>query len=267
MVIKRNTFFLILALIISLVGSSACERSASSPVINDSQVSNPTQVLEYFLAAATATAQAAQMGGVTVTPVDITATLSNNVIDLQETAVATYTIAAEPTEEIEPSIEPTIEPTYTLVVITNTPKPTKISNTPTPTKAKPTPTPTSTMVNTAAPTSQVNVPKTYILKKGEDLLCIARRFDIDISALLSTNGLSINQYVEAGLALTIPKNASSFNGSRVLLSHPDTYTVQSDDTIYSIACKYGDIYPESIAEANGIKLKNELKSGIVLQIP
>jgi LysM repeat protein len=69
------------------------------------------------------------------------------------------------------------------------------------------------------------------------------------------------------LTLTIPQNAASFKGSRSLREHPTTYTVQSGDTFYRIACKFGDIYPEEIAAANGMTLKDELTTGMTLNIP
>jgi LysM repeat protein len=268
---KGKNFFI--AFLIAIMASvSACERSASSPLENGSQKPDQTQVLEYFLAAATETARAGQAGDVMVTLAG-TATLSDEEMHLQQAAITTLTqavleVEATEPEEIEPvETEPTLEPLSSPIVITDTPAPTKSADTVTPTKVKNSPTPTNTIVNTPAPTLQVSVPKSYTLKKGEDVACIARRFDIDTGALLNTNGLTLYQYVEAGLVLTIPKNAPAYDGIRTLIPHPDTYTVQSNDTIYSIACQYGDIYPESIAQANGIKLKDGIKAGIILNIP
>ena len=129
-------------------------------------------------------------------------------------------------------------------------------------------TPTKEKVKkTAVPTTKVSVPSTYVLQKGEFPYCIARRFNIDINALLNANGLGQNQLFQAGMKITIPKNAPKFAGKRQLLSHPDTYIVQSGDTFYTIACKYGDVYPESIAEVNGLNIKKALDVGTKLKIP
>ncbi len=126
---------------------------------------------------------------------------------------------------------------------------------------------TPTLKPTTAPTPELIVPSTYSLEKGEFPYCIARRFDVDINALLSANNLSKEGLYKEGLTLTIPKNAAEFAGNRALRSHPTTYTVTGDDTFYRIACKFGDVYPEEIASANGMKLKDDLTVGATIQIP
>jgi LysM repeat protein len=90
---------------------------------------------------------------------------------------------------------------------------------------------------------------------------------VDVNALLSANNLSKEGLYKEGLTLTIPKNAASFVGSRALRKHPTTYTVTSDDTFYRIACKFGDVFPEEIASANGMTLKDDLTVGATIQIP
>ena len=52
--------------------------------------------------------------------------------------------------------------------------------------------------------------------------------------------------------MRIPQNGSGFPGDRTLRAHPTTYTVQSGDTIYSIACLFGDVDPEAIAFVNNL---------------
>ena len=71
-----------------------------------------------------------------------------------------------------------------------------------------------------------------------------------------------------GQTLTIPKNAGSFDaGPRSLRNHPDKYTVRAGDTVYSIACLYGDVDPRAIADNNGISVDASLTPGQTLQIP
>lgn len=126
---------------------------------------------------------------------------------------------------------------------------------------------TPTKGPTAAPTQPQNVPNTHTLQKGEHPYCIARRFDVNINALLSANGLDPGSLYEVGLVLTIPQNAGPFAGERMLIPHPAQYTVRASDTIYGIACQYGDVFPEAIAQANGFGVKAVLTVGQVLQIP
>jgi LysM repeat protein len=126
---------------------------------------------------------------------------------------------------------------------------------------------TPTKKATAVPKLDLVVPSSYSLEKGEFPYCIARRFDVDINALLSANNLSKEGLYKEGLTLTIPQNAADFKGSRSLQKHPTTYTVQGDDTFYRIACKFGDVYPEEIAAANGMTLKDDLTTGATINIP
>jgi hypothetical protein len=54
----------------------------------------------------------------------------------------------------------------------------------------------------------------------------------------------------------------------MLASHPTTYTViSSEESVYGIACKYGDLDPAAIASANGISVSAKLTAGQALKIP
>jgi LysM repeat protein len=116
------------------------------------------------------------------------------------------------------------------------------------------------------PTATPGRPATYTLQSGEFLYCIARRFDVDPDNLLALSGLNQGQILLPGFVLHIPQTGS-FPGTRALHSHPTTYTVAVDDTIYKIACYFGDLDPTSIAAANGLSLDSPLTTGRVLNIP
>ena len=154
---------------------------------------------------------------------------------------------------------------------TNTPDPAALP-TATPTISVSTPTNASGAAATAVPATSVPVgsrPPTYTLQKGEFPYCIARRYDVNPDALLQASGLTTAEAYNlvAGTVLTIPQTGS-FPGSRALQSHPATYTVSSaDETVYSIACKFGDVEPNAIATANNITATAKLTVGQPLQIP
>lgn len=127
---------------------------------------------------------------------------------------------------------------------------------------------------TAAATTQVSVPTstpgrpaTYTLQQGEHAYCLARRFNVNPQELLDLNGLTESQVLQPGVVLKIPQTGNSFPGTRALHSHPATYTVAVNDTIYKIACYYGDIDPTSIAAANSLTPPYALTVGRVLNIP
>lgn len=112
-------------------------------------------------------------------------------------------------------------------------------------------------------------PPTYTLQAGEFPYCIARRYDVNPDELLSLSGLTSSQAnsLATGTKLTIPQSGS-FPGSRALAPHPATYTVaSSDETVYSVACKFGDVEPNDIASKNGISVGASLTAGQQLQIP
>lgn len=111
-------------------------------------------------------------------------------------------------------------------------------------------------------------PSTYTLQNGEFVYCIARRFNVDPDEILALNGLFDSQTIYSNLVIKIPQTGNPFPGNRMLNNHPDTYTVDSSsETIYGVACYYGDIDPSLIAQANGISVGASLSAGQQLKIP
>ncbi|MEK6752585.1 MAG: LysM peptidoglycan-binding domain-containing protein [Chloroflexota bacterium] len=109
-------------------------------------------------------------------------------------------------------------------------------------------------------------PQEWFLQAGEWPYCIARRFDVDPDALISASGLTSPDIYYVGQKLIIPQSGS-FPGPRVLLAHPTTYTATADDTVYGVSCKFGDVYPDAIASANGISVSAKLTAGQQIKIP
>ena len=82
------------------------------------------------------------------------------------------------------------------------------------------------------------------------------------SALSNARALSPNFVVR------IPQTGSLFPGERALRTHPATYTVASaNETLYEIACLFGDVDPSAIALANGLPIDATLIPGQQLSIP
>jgi LysM repeat protein len=132
------------------------------------------------------------------------------------------------------------------------------------------PPPTAAPLNTAVPVPSATPghPATYVLQEGEHPYCIARRFNVDPGELLSANGLGENPLLDPGTEIKIPSTGNAWAvGTRSLLSHPSTWTVDPGDTIYYIACQYGDVDPNAIAIANGLQSPYDLTVGQVLHIP
>jgi len=111
-------------------------------------------------------------------------------------------------------------------------------------------------------------PAEWTLRSGEFPYCIARRFDVDPEALLSLNGLSNGNIFYPGRSLKIPQSGS-FPGTRALRNHPATYkVVSSSESVFSIACLFGDVRPEDIVRVNNLSGEDpDLTSGQPLSIP
>lgn len=120
------------------------------------------------------------------------------------------------------------------------------------------------VVNTPVPVG--SRPSTYTLQEGEFPYCIARRFDVDPDQLLTLSGLSDGVLYPPGTQLQIPQSGS-FPGTRSLRNHPTTYSASAGETIYAVACAFGDIRPEDIATANGLSVSATLTAGQSLSIP
>ncbi len=121
------------------------------------------------------------------------------------------------------------------------------------------------------PSQPGTLPETYILQSGETAKCIARRYNVDWITLYSVNNISFDNEnnIPAGTALIIPKN-TEWNmdyGPRSSAAHPAVYTVQQGDTFNRIACIFGDVYPEAIAQSNSLNLYEQILPGLNLQIP
>jgi len=118
-----------------------------------------------------------------------------------------------------------------------------------------------------APPATPGLPSSYTLQKSEFPYCIARRFDVDPGELLRMNGLTSYSVYYGGMVLRIPQSGRGFPGNRSLRPHPATYTVRPGDTLFSIACIYGDVDPNMIAFVNNLAVNSKLSVGQSLNIP
>ena len=113
---------------------------------------------------------------------------------------------------------------------------------------------------------------TYTLQEGEDLVCLGRRFNVSVNTLLAQNGMTSPDEAGTGDVIVLPENPEAWKmtdgyGRRILVLHPAAYTIESGDTLFSIACKYGDVRPEDIAVQNTLVLGEPLRAGMQISIP
>ena len=95
----------------------------------------------------------------------------------------------------------------------------------------------------------------YQVKRGETLYSIASQSKLSVSELAALNGFAANSGLRIGQTIKIPA------GSQV----PETYTVQSGDTLTGIAAKY-NLSMDQVASLNGISRNAGLRVGQRLKL-
>jgi LysM repeat protein len=124
----------------------------------------------------------------------------------------------------------------------------------------------------AAPTTPV-AGTTYVVQSGDSLSKIARKFGVSLSALAAANSITNLNLVYVGESLVIPGTGGpavpAAPAATPTASAPiagSQYFVQSGDTLYKIAQKFG-VDPLALIAANGIINPNLIYVGQKLTIP
>lgn len=97
--------------------------------------------------------------------------------------------------------------------------------------------------------------ESYRVQRGDTLYSIAGQSKISVSELTELNRLSAAKGLQAGQVLKVPAGATV----------PDTYTVQSGDTLTSLSAKY-NLSMDDIAGLNSINRNAGLRVGQKLKL-
>ena len=192
---------------------------------------------------------ACTMSASTPPPITPTTNLSEIARQATETAIAKTPKSGE-TQDPEATTDPAVEITATVAEVV------EATNTPVPAETE------ETEIVT-----EYAVPDSYTLHQGEFVFCLARRFNLLPEDIMTYNGITSGTIFYPGETITIPPSARAYVGERALQYHPSTYSVVYGDTLYSIACLYGDVDPRAIAASNDVDIDQVLTPGTVLQIP
>ena len=241
---KKSLIILIVALVAMVFVTSGCERSYA-PIADDEKQAQATPTVE---------------GGS-----DFPVTMPADMDGVFESGAQTSTAIAIASGAPPMTNVPTLPADLTPQPVTPLPGTTLTPVNPIG------PSPTLPVVATTAvpPTPSGPKPSTYMLQKGEFPYCIARRFNVNPSELLSINGLTVEQarIYEPGLTLKIPQSSATFPPPRALNAHPVSYTTTRVMTVYGVACFFGDVDPAAISSSNTIPDLLNIPAGTTLNIP
>ena len=120
---------------------------------------------------------------------------------------------------------------------------------------------------------------TYIVKKGDTLYSISRRYELTVAELRTANNLSENDVLQAGQKLTIPSaditNAAALSAVpekkgnvpvSEIAKNTETYSVQKGDTLYSIARRH-NIKLYDLLSINNMANDAVIKVGQHIKVP
>ena len=141
---------------------------------------------------------------------------------------------------------------------------------------------TDTKPATPAPAAAPTTPGQYVVRPGDTLTSIARRYRTSVSAIVAANGMaSADVPLRVNQSLRIPSGvAAASPASRPIATDPaakpapaaaatgNSYTVKAGDTLYRISRQYG-VSPTALMQANGLTptTANTIRVGTTLRIP
>lgn len=117
----------------------------------------------------------------------------------------------------------------------------------------------------------------YVVKKGDTLYSISRKYQITVPELRAANNLSENDILKVGVKLVIPSadienaaalSASKTSGAEKTVSQKSSvaYVVQKGDTLYGIARKY-NIKLNELLSLNNLDNSSTIKIGQKILVP
>ncbi len=104
-------------------------------------------------------------------------------------------------------------------------------------------------------------PTVHVVRRGDTLYSVARRYGTTVNAIMQANGLSNSNWIYVGQRLVV-----STSGATQPVGTSGTYVVQYGDTLFSIAYRHG-VSTQALASANHIYNSNLIHRGQELVIP
>jgi LysM repeat protein len=106
----------------------------------------------------------------------------------------------------------------------------------------------------------------HVVRYGDTLYSIARRYGTSVETIMRTNGLSNRNFIWVGQRLTVSGSGGSSSSGGGSSGGGSVYVVRRGDTLYSIARRYSTSV-QAIVNANGLRNASFIYSGQRLTIP
>ncbi len=137
--------------------------------------------------------------------------------------------------------------------------------------------------------SQNNLPAVdytmHVVKKGDTLWSIARRYNLSVDLILATNNIANSELISIGQKMKIPSRKNTVAEKNIVSqavinknnsinnninppekAEPIVYTVKAGDNLWNISRKYG-VSVEVIIDVNNFRDKDLLSLGQKIEIP
>jgi LysM repeat protein len=105
----------------------------------------------------------------------------------------------------------------------------------------------------------------HVVRRGETLASIARRYQVSARSLASANGMSDPNAIRAGQRLAIP-GSPRVDAPGPARAAARTYTVRRGDTMSSIARRHG-VSVKDLMAANNLSRAGHIRAGQKLRVP
>ena len=112
----------------------------------------------------------------------------------------------------------------------------------------------------------------HVMQRGETIYSIARSYGANVQEVLNLNRITDATTVQAGQRIRIPGTNTTLTAAPVSGAVPvsspgyDEYLVERNDTLYSLARRYGTTVPE-LLDLNGFASNYVLKAGEKIRVP
>lgn len=97
----------------------------------------------------------------------------------------------------------------------------------------------------------------YLIKQGDNLTTIAKKFNTDENIILDLNNIPFPDLIRAGKEIIVPINKNQYF---------EYYTIKKGDTLYGIAREY-NINPDLLALLNGLNNQDYIYPNQEILIP